>query len=205
MVLVKGSHAKYGAEINGDNWPAVLQRAGVETGRADPVVDPAGYRALLVFQLAEHQFGKPGLAAALERASPKKNIRPKSADLTALVQAGELDYAWEYESVARAAKLDFVQLSDHLDLGSEADSATYKLALVRVPGSSSTDTITIVGAPIRYALSIPVGAAHAALAERFVKFLASPSGRAALRSEFLPASDNWSWIGEGVPASLRSP
>ncbi|MEP7347828.1 MAG: substrate-binding domain-containing protein, partial [Gemmatimonadaceae bacterium] len=203
MVLVKSRRAKYGAEINSDNWAEVLQRSGVETGRADPTVDPAGYRTLLLFQLAEHELGKAGLAAALERASPRKNIRPKSADLTALVQAGEFDYAFEYESVARAAGLDFVTLHQRLDLGNVADSLTYGLASVRVPGGSMKDSITIVGAPIRYALSIPIGAPHAALAERFVRFLDSPVGKGVMRKEFLPALETWEWTGDGIPTSLR--
>jgi molybdate/tungstate transport system substrate-binding protein len=202
MVLAKSPHAKYGTAINANNWSEILQRDGVETGRADPSVDPAGYRTLLVFQLAEHLLRKPGLAAALERASPRKNIRPKSAELTALTQAGELDYAWEYESVARAAGLDFVSLNESMGLGSLADSLKYKLATVRVPGSSPKDSITIVGTPIRYALSIPIGATHAALAERFVRFLGSPAGRDVLRKEFLPVLDAWEWIGPGIPPSL---
>ena len=203
MVLAKSPRAKYGKEISSDNWSDVLQRAGVETGRADPNVDPAGYRTLLVFRLAEHQLRKPGLAVALERASPRRNIRPKSAELTALVQAGELDYAWAYESVAHAAGLDYVRLNESLDLGSLSDSLTYRLASVRVPGRSPKDSITVLGTPIRYALSIPIGATHVALAERFVRFLGSPAGRQALRREFLPVLDAWDWSGTGIPSALR--
>lgn len=203
MVLAKSPMATAGADITADNWWAVLQRPGVETGRADPDVDPAGYRTLLVYQLAEHELGTPGLAASLERASPRRNIRPKSAELTALLQAGELDYAWEYESVARAAGLTFVRLPPTLDLGSERDSAAYQRASVRLPGANRADSMTITGTPIRYALSIPTAAPHAALAVRFVQFLASRAGRDALLTEHLPVLESWTWSGAGVPQSLR--
>ena len=55
----------------------------------------------MVFQLAERFYRQPGLAARLERALPPKYMRPKEADLTALVQAGELDYSWSYCSIAK--------------------------------------------------------------------------------------------------------
>lgn len=203
LVLAKSPRAKFGNEINGDNWWSVLQRPGVETGRADPAVDPAGYRTLLVFQLAEQQLGEPGLAKALEAASPKRNVRPKSAELTALVQAGEFDYAWEYESVVRAAGLEFVRLPESIDLSSEADSLRYATATIRLPGKTLSDSITITATPIRYALSIPVDAAHQELAIRFVRYLMSPSGRRVLRAEQLQALDDFGWQGVGIPTELK--
>ncbi|MGZ9247759.1 MAG: substrate-binding domain-containing protein, partial [Gemmatirosa sp.] len=46
-------------------WWEILERPGVEVGRADPATDPSGYRTLLVFQLAERHYGVPGLAKRL--------------------------------------------------------------------------------------------------------------------------------------------
>lgn len=203
MVIAKSPKARFGTEINGDNWWTVLQRPGVEVGRADPDVDPAGYRTLLVFQLVERETGQRGLAKSLESNSPKRNIRPKSAELTALVQAGEFDYAWEYESVARAAGLDFVSLSPRVNLGSISDSLNYAAASLRVLGASSRDTVTVHGAPIRYALSIPTAARNRKLAERAVAFLASPTGAAILTREFLVRQDSLIFSGTDVPPSVR--
>ncbi len=205
LVLAKSPKARFGGEITSTNWWTVLQRPGVEVGRADPNVDPAGYRTLFVFQLAERDVGQAGLAKALEAASPRRNMRPKSAELTAMVQAGELDYAWEYESVARAAQLEFVTLSPRVDLGSPADSATYATASARVPGASIGDTVTIHGAPVRYGISIPVGAKNAQLAERFVAFLATSAGKEILRREYLPALDTLAWTGANIPTTLLAP
>ena len=55
----------------------------------------------MALQLAEKFYQQPGLAARLERAMPPEYMRPKEADLTALVQAGELDYSWSYLSIAK--------------------------------------------------------------------------------------------------------
>src|SRR5918999_3756226 len=68
MVLIYTDESIGAGEINGQNWWEVLQRPGVRAGRSDPVLDPNGYRSLMVFQLAEKLYRQPGLAARLERA-----------------------------------------------------------------------------------------------------------------------------------------
>jgi len=189
MVLAYTDRSKGAAEISPQNWWDVITRPGVEVGRSDPNLDPAGYRALLLFQLAERESGRPGLAALLERTSPARNVRAKSADLVALLQTGELDYAWGYESVAQAAHLRYVRLSDHIDLGEPADTAYYARATVRVTGATPADTVVFRGEPIVYALSIPTAAPHPATAARFVAFLFSPAGTRILRAAQLDAFD----------------
>lgn len=169
--------------INAANWFDVLTKPGVEVGRSDPRLDPAGYRALLVWQLAERYYRKPGLADRLLAAAPPRNMRPKSADLTALVQTGDLDYAWEYESVAQAAGLSYLTLPREIDLSDPADSTTYAQASV------SVDTVLVRGEPIVYGLSIPTHAPHPGTARRFVDFLLSAEGRAILRREHLDVLD----------------
>jgi molybdate/tungstate transport system substrate-binding protein len=202
MVLAHSNRSRFAGEITTENWWNVVQRPGVEVGRSDPNLDPAGYRTLMVFQLAERLYAKSGLARELEAAAPKRNVRPKSADLVALAQTGELDYVWEYESVARASDLAFVRLPAELDLGTPAESALYAQARVSVLGRTPRDTIIVRGAPIAYALSIPRQAPHPVLAEQFVRFLLSADGRRIVRAEFLDALDQSRAVGDSVPASL---
>jgi molybdate/tungstate transport system substrate-binding protein len=171
-------------KITPANWWQVLTRPGVEVGRSDPNLDPAGYRTLLVWQLAERYYKRPGLAAQLLASAPPRNMRPKSADLTALVQTGDLDFAWEYESVAQAAGLSYVVLPKEIDLSAPADSALYATASVKV------DTVTVRGQPIVYGLSIPIHPPHPGAANRFVDFLLSSEGRAIMRREHLEALDS---------------
>jgi molybdate/tungstate transport system substrate-binding protein len=204
MVLAKGAKARFGAEINGDNWWKVIQRPGLEVGRSDPDLDPAGYRTLLLFQLAESALQTPGLARALERSAPRRNMRAKSAELVALLQTGEIDYAWEYESVARAARLDFVALGGAIDLGSDADSARYAAASVRVRGRRPGDTLEVRGRPINYALSIPPNAPNPAAAGQLVQFLFSEKGRRLMRSQYLDVLDMPAFVGSGIPTVLDS-
>ncbi|HEX5631708.1 MAG TPA: substrate-binding domain-containing protein, partial [Gemmatimonadales bacterium] len=88
MVLAYTDRSAGADEVGTDNWPEVLQRPGVRVGRSDPALDPAGYRALMAVQLAEIHYSQPGLGERLRAAMPERFVRPKEADLTALLQAG---------------------------------------------------------------------------------------------------------------------
>ena len=201
MVLAYLPRSRGAAMITPDNWWQVLVRDGVETGRADPQRDPNGYRTLLVLQLAERHYAQPGLAARLLAAVPGRNVRASEADLVGLLQAGELDYIWSYESMARAQGLQYVPLPDAIDLSSPADSAFYATASVKVRGKG-TDSVTFHGRPIVYAFSIPAGAPHREVAERFALWLASADGRRVLRAEGLAVFDTVSVVGTGAPTGL---
>lgn len=204
LVLAHATNATGLAEAQRGAWRTVLQRAAVEVGRADPDLDPAGYRTLMLFQLAERHYREPGLAARLETSAPRRHVRPKSAELVALLQANELDYAWMYESSARGARLPFIALSPEIDLGDERNAAIYTSAVVRVLGSTVADTLELRGVPIRYGVTIPREAPQPARAVAFLRFLLSTDGTRVLRQEYLDALDAPLVVGEGAPALLDS-
>jgi molybdate/tungstate transport system substrate-binding protein len=204
MVLAHTSQSSHADSITPANWWRILLRSGVETGHSDPNLDPAGYRSLLVMQLAERYYRQPGLAERLRRDVPARNIRPKEIDLVALLETGELDYAFEYESVAQGASLDFVAFPDSVSLGNMRDSSFYALASARIVGRKPGDSITMRGEPIVYALSIPRRAEHPRLGERFVMFLMSDDGRRILRANHLDALDSAVVSGENAPAWLSA-
>lgn len=183
MVLIHTDRSRGAAEITGENWWRVLLRPGVRTGRSDPALDPNGYRALLALQLAEAHTGERGLAARLLAAMPARWVRPKEADLVALVQAGELDYAWSYRSIAEATRLPFVTLPPEVDLSDPARAEWYAQASLRLPGPrlASPDSLTVRGEPIVYALTIPTRAPNPRAAEAFVRFVLSADGQAIVR------------------------
>ena len=185
MVLIHTDQSAGAGEINGQNWWQVLLRTGIRSGRSDPALDPNGYRTLMVFQLAEKFYKQPGLADRLLRAFPPKYMRPKEADLTALVQAGELDYSWYYASIAKTAQLPYVDLPDEVDLSNPELADGYAQAKVRLPGKSRAgkDSVEFRGEPIVYGLTIPKAAPHPQTAQAFVRFIFSPEGQAILRAD----------------------
>ncbi|HEX5386861.1 MAG TPA: extracellular solute-binding protein [Gemmatimonadales bacterium] len=183
MVLAYTDRSTAAAEINDDNWWRILLRPGVRSGHSNPALDPNGYRTLMVYQLAERFYHQPGLAERLRRAVPARNVRPKEVDLTALVQAGELDYAWTYYSVAKTTGLRHVDLPAAINLSDPSKADWYAEARVWVPapGRAARDSVEFVGQPIVYALTIPTAAPHPEVAAAFVHFIFSPDGQAILR------------------------
>jgi molybdate/tungstate transport system substrate-binding protein len=192
MVLAHTERAARAGEITGWNWWRILLDPAVRWGASDPALDPNGYRTLMVFQLAERHYAEPELALQLQRALSPRFIRPAEAQLIGLLQAGEIDYAWSYRSLAQTAGLRWVELPPEIDLSDPARAGEYIRASVRLPGPRRTaaDSVEFRGEPILYALTIPEAARHGPVAEAFVRFVLSAEGQAILiRSGFrLPAA-----------------
>jgi len=203
MVLIHTDASIGAKEINGRNWWQILLRPGVRAGHSDPALDPNGYRTLMVFQLAEKFYHQPGLAARLERAFPAKYIRPKEADLTALVEAGELDYSWSYASIAKTSGLPYVALPPEVNLSDLGLASWYAQASVRVPGPNrgKADSVGFRGEPIVYALTIPTAAPHPETAQAFVRFVFSPEGRSIIRASGFIVLEHPLLAGPGRPPS----
>ena len=182
MVLAASPYVAAGDRA-GRDWFDLLLAPDSRWGRADPGVDPAGYRTLMVFQLAERHYRRPGLAARLVDRGERRFVRPKSADLVALLQVGELDYAWLYSSVARVHGLPVIDLPAAINLSDPSLADEYRWATVKIPGRSAAaaDSLEVRGSPIELGLSIPAAAPHPDLAARFTSFVLSPEGQAILR------------------------
>ena len=187
MVLAYTDRSRFAAEMAPDTWWRILLRPGVETGRSDPHLDPNGYRTLLVWQLAERHYAQPGLATRLAAAHPARNVRPKEADLVGLLQTGELDYIWSYESMAKGIGLRYVSLPRGIDLSPPDSAGWFGMAAVTVRGARAGDSVTFRGAPIVYAVAVPRAAPHPEVAARFAAFLLSAEGKVILRREGLDA------------------
>ena len=204
MVIAYTAQSQYADEINADNWYEILTREGVIYGHSDPDADPCGYRTLLVFQLAEKHYGVEGLAEKLDAACPPENVRPKSVELIALLESGDMDYAFEYRSVAVQHGLNFVELPDEINLSMVEHADFYSQASVEIAGSEPGTTMTMTGAPIVYGVTIPKNAPNPELALEFVKFLLGPDGQAIMEAQgqppIVPATT--SDIG-AVPAELK--
>lgn len=179
MVLAYSDRSAGAEEINGENWWRILLRPGIRWGSSNPALDPNGYRSLMVLQLAERHYGEPGLARRLTGAMDPRFVRPNEAQLLGLVQAGELDYAWSYRSLAETAGLRWVELPRAIDLSDAARAEEYAMATVRLPGRrrAAGDSVEFRGEPIVYALTIPREAPHPESARAFARFVLSPAGR----------------------------
>ena len=171
MVIAYTSKSRYADEINSTNWYEILNRTDVKYGHSDPNQDPCGYRTLMVWMLADIYYNK-SVYESLNQNTTRRIIRPKSVELIALLESGELDYAFEYRSVAVQHNLSYVELPPEINLGYWDKADIY--AKVNVTLSDGT---TIVGQPILYGITIPKNAPHADLAVKFIQLLLSEAGQ----------------------------
>ncbi|MFQ5988045.1 MAG: tungstate ABC transporter substrate-binding protein WtpA [Dehalococcoidia bacterium] len=186
MVIAYTEHSKYSDEIDGENWYQILLRDDVQYGHSNPDFDPSGYRTLMIWQLAEIYYDEPGLYDDLDAGRPPENIRPKETDLIALQQAGALDYAFQYRSVAEQHDLEYLELPEEINLSSPEFAEFYSHAQVVVSGKEPGEGIAIVGAPIIYGVTIPKNAPHPDSAIAFLKFLLGPQGQAIMAANGQP-------------------
>ncbi len=202
MVVAYTSKSKHASEISASNWYEILKRPDVEVGRTDPDAAPVGYRTLLTLALAEREYRKPGLSKSLEDNAPKRNMRANAAELAALLAAGELDYIYDYQSVAESNGFRFVRLPPEIDLGDPNRAALYREVTASVRGSAPGTTMSVRGEPILYGMSIPTGAPHAAAARRFLDFLTTPDVLRQLRDAHVDMLDHPIVVGAGAPPEL---
>ena len=206
MVLVYRDGAPFADEIasGARTWYDVLAHEDVSYGHSDPDADPCGYRSLMVAQLAQSYYYDRAADFGLE---PDENaaglydalmpvpqggtdmdrgragggwgevVKPKSVELIYLLESGDLDYAFEYRSVAVQHGFDYIALPDELDLSGLELGDFYATATVNVTGSEPGLVDTQVGATIIYGVTIPSNAPHPGVALDFVELMIGPRGQ----------------------------
>ena len=176
LVLCYTDKSKYAGEINDKNWYEILRRDGVIWGHSDPNLDPCGYRALMVLQLAERYYSIAGLYDKTIANRPKENIRPKSVELVSLLQTGNMDYAWEYLSVAVQHGLKYILLPGEINLGNYQFDEFYSQAVVKVTGKKPGTFMDMKGGSVTYGVTLVKNAPNAKAAIAFLEYMLNPQG-----------------------------
>lgn len=174
LVLCYTDQSRFADELNADNWHEILQREGVVWGHSDPNLDPCGYRSLMVLQLAEKFYDQPGLYDRLVEARKPEWIRPKSVELVSMLKTGNMDYAWEYLSVAVQHELKYLTLDPHINLGDYRYDDFYAQAAVEVTGKKPGTMITKKGKSVTYGVTLLREAMNREAAVAFLEFMLSP-------------------------------
>jgi molybdate/tungstate transport system substrate-binding protein len=176
LVLCYTGKSKYAGEVNAKNWYDILARKGVVWGHSDPNLDPCGYRALMVLQLAEKYHKIPGLYDKVVANRPKENVRPKSVELVSLLQTGNMDYAWEYLSVAVQHGLKYITLPDEINLGNYQFDEFYSQAVVKVTGKQPGTFMDMKGGSVTYGVTMTKDAPNSEAAVAFLQYMLDPQG-----------------------------
>jgi molybdate/tungstate transport system substrate-binding protein len=233
LAIAYQDKSKYASEINAENWYEVLSRPDVRVGLADPRFDAVGYRALMVYALANDYYDQPTIFTDMfkgqftfplgiftendmttvtvpeileTKSGSHIALRGASIELIALLESGDLDYAYEYESVIQQHNLSMLRLPDALNLGEDAYQDFYSTVQVDEDFQRfATVEPVFRGERIGYGITIPSSAPHPDEAALFIAYLLSPEGRAVMQKNSQPMFDPA--IGEdyqNIPAELQA-
>jgi molybdate/tungstate transport system substrate-binding protein len=220
MVICYSDNATGSDDIVSGNrtWYDVLRNEAVSYGHSDPDQDPCGYRTLLVVQLAEmyycdnatdfgltpdpdaadlydvlvpgseHERGRIGGTG--ENRTSTEIVSAKSVDLITALESGDLDYAFEYRSIAVQHELNYIELDDHINLSKtsaelEGVEEFYAIASIEIltdPGPPA-EYAAKRGAAIVYGITIPCNAENKELAAEFIALLLGNSGKQVMEVE----------------------
>ena len=195
-------------------WYDVLRNERVKYGHSNPDDDPCGYRTSMVIELAqkyyydnatefglspdpdadglydalipgsEHERGRIGGASETRPGGSVESVRSKSVELIHLLDSGDLDYAFEYRSVAVQHELNFIELDDHINLSKTSTELPgvedfYEQASVEVIKEAGPPPTYQAkkGKPIVYGIAMPSHPENKDLAVEFIKLLLSDTGR----------------------------
>lgn len=172
------------------NWPTLLTTPGVVIGGSHLYLDPSGYRAPMIFNLAQDYYKTPNLYDALLEhylATPATSPLTQSYTLGA-----QYDYALTYQHNAYADYLEdptnyrYVNLPDQINLGDPKQNGYYQRAVIVEPGLYGNGFVPLPATKAIWGATILKTAPDKANAIAFLQLLLGPTGQAAL-SEYGPA------------------
>lgn len=214
MALAYTPDSAFADEVSADNWFDIVNRPGVRLGCSDPRLDANGYRALMTVKLAEGFYQQPDLftdtfggvfrvpvrATATDegtlitvpevletKSGSHVVLRPYSVNLLPLLKSGDLDYAFEYESVIKQHGLAYVALPPQIDLGDPTYAESYGTVKVKLDFQRfATIKPEFTGEPIRYGATIPSNAQEPEAAALLLAFLLGPEGQRIMAENYQP-------------------
>jgi molybdate/tungstate transport system substrate-binding protein len=198
MVIAYTNKSRYADEITSQNWYQVLSRPDVRVGISNPMLDAAGYRSIMVTLLAgryyqnatlfpvligshftpplvlqdEGDIATVRLPEILRPSDEKLVIRDGSIFVLSHLEAGGIDYAFEYRNVAEGHDLRWIGLPPEIDLSSPDNADEYgKVRVILGFQRFSAIGQDRTGQPIVYAVTIPNNAPNRELAQEFANLV----------------------------------
>ncbi|HEY0196316.1 MAG TPA: tungstate ABC transporter substrate-binding protein WtpA [Methanobacterium sp.] len=210
MVIAYTDSSTNSSEINGDNWYQILAQDDVSFGIADPNSAPAGYRAVMMIQLANGYYdndtifddliasntaitseenGTGYVISSPNNLDPSSKVqsRPNVRDTLTLLESNSVDYAFVYKSDAQQAGGDikYMELPDELKLSNTTFEPTYSAIQLIQFSDSNNQTKTVTLTPIVYGITILTNAPEKDLAIEFMQLLLSNEGVTISENNFL--------------------
>ena len=210
MVIAYTDKSKNSTKINDTNWYQIFSQSNVTFGLADPNSAPAGYRGLMMIELANTYYNNSTIfntliaqnsaVTAVQNGtntiinSPtnfnptsKIAIRPAVGDLMPVLESGAVDYVLVYKSDAQqqqSSGVKYITLPAELSLNNTTYEPTYsKISINQFSGTNQTKNVVLT--PIVYGITIMNNAPDKTLATEFLQLLLSPQGVQISKNNFI--------------------
>ncbi|MCZ3365348.1 MULTISPECIES: tungstate ABC transporter substrate-binding protein WtpA [Methanobacterium] len=212
MVIAYTNKSKNSSQLNSTNWYQILNQSDVKFGFSDPNSDPAGYRAVMMIQLANSYYNDSSIFDSLisqnSAITVKENdtgyvinapgnlnpgshimIKDDDAQLMPSLESGALDYAIVYKNLAEQHKdsgVEYMVLPGKLSLNDTQYESDYKkISLVEYSDSNDANKTKVIKlSPIVYGITVLNNAPQKQLATEFVQLLLSPTGTQIIQNSF---------------------
>jgi molybdate/tungstate transport system substrate-binding protein len=164
-------------------WYNVLLQPDIAVGETNAFLDPTGYRAPMIFRLAQSHYGVSNLYDNL-----LDHLVATAAQGSPSITLGKgFDFQLVYEVSAYASAQSnpdyhYVNIPDEINLGDPTKNDFYRQAEIAVPDLWGTGLAVIPGHSVTYGVTIMKTAENPANAIAFVQYLLGSNGQAALRS-----------------------
>lgn len=128
-------------------------------------------------------------------------------ELVSLLQTGNMDYAWEYISVAVQHGLKYLVLPDDINLGNYKYDDFYSQAVVKVTGKEPGTFMDLKGDSCTYGVTLIKTAPNREAAIAFLKYMLAPDGGLKIMKEmgqppFIPCRVPTAAMKEKLPVEL---
>ncbi len=233
LVIAYTAKSKNSTELNSTNWYKIMNQTNVTIGLSDPNSDPAGYRSVMMLQLADAYYNDGSIFSSLignntaitsakngtgyvisspSSANPtsKVIIRSDAATLMPLLESGTVDYAIVYKNIAAqqaSSGVKYMPLPGELALNNTTYAPQYKgITLIQDSDSANTTQRTLVKlSAIVYGITVLNNAPDKTLATQYVQLLLSPQGTQIITNSFQdPISPAIATnVSTNIPSSLK--
>jgi molybdate/tungstate transport system substrate-binding protein len=210
MVIAYTNKSKNSTQLNSTNWYQILGDSNVKFGFSDPNSDPAGYRAVMMLQLADTYYNDSTIFNKLVannsaitseqdgtgyvvsvpsnlNQTSKIMVRSDAAQLMPSLQSGDIDYVITYKNIAEQQKssgVEYMELPDELSLSNTSYEPQLKKIKMKEFSDNANKTKNVTLTPIVYGVTVLNNAPQRQLAIDFVQLLLSPTGTQIVQNSF---------------------
>jgi molybdate/tungstate transport system substrate-binding protein len=165
------------------DWYNILLKPNVTIGGSHLYLDPSGYRAPMIFRLAQKFYGLSNLYNNLLEHHVATPAAGAPAGTFALGKTHNFQLIYEHSALATAQTnpdYRYVNLPDDINLGNDAKNRYYRHAVIVEPDLFGNGFVPLPASRVTWGVTVLKNAPNKDNAIKFLQYLLGTTGQAAL-------------------------